>query len=285
MRHSASKRTQLVRIYDVLFVTILACLFTRFTTAKDATSSATQLSTPFTDQITGLQMERFFGARTSFGFALATSTAANTTAPASSFIGQLTFPLVKGQGWGAMGLIGDMDGNFILAAWPDGKGGVMASFRQATNEDNPPEVTGSFSVRPLPGGVHANDTFFSYTFLCEACLDPALGWTVDASGNAVMGWALSAKSPQNPADPGSFLDFHEQGFGPFTARLSSAASLDFDKIAATAGPPVGASPKAVKAVAGAAGGGSDEDDDSDKKKSGGKGGSSDDDDESDDEDD
>lgn len=168
-----------------------------------------------------------------------------------------------------MGLIGDMDGNFILAAWPDGKGGVMASFRQATNEDNPPEVTGKFAVRPIPDSVNVNDTFLSCTFLCENCLDTTLGLKVDTAGNAVMGWALSAKPPKgNAADPGAQLGFHEQGFGPFTARLGNAGSAQFEAVASTALAPVAASKKAVAAVAGAAGGGNGDEEDDDAKDSG-----------------
>jgi hypothetical protein len=278
-------RMQLVRVYDVLFITLLACLLSKFTYAgDDATSTASQLSEPFVDQTTGLNMERFFGARTSFAFAFATP-AANTSS--TSFIGQLTFPLKAGLGWGAMGLTGDMEGNFILAAWPDGKGGVMASFRQATNEDNPPEVTGNFNVRPIPDGTQVNATSLSYTFLCENCLDPTLGLSLDATGNAVMGWALSEKAPLgDAADAGARLDFHERGFGPFTARLEAAATTQFEAIAATALTPVAASKKAVAAVAGVAGAGSGDegDDDDDKKAASGKekNGDSDSDDEDDD---
>lgn len=149
----------------------------------------------------------------------------------------------------------------------------MASFRQATNEDNPPEVTGSFRVRPLPDGTVINATFLSYTFLCENCLDSSLGLTVNANTqNAVMGWALSEKSPRgSAADPGAFLGFHERGFGPFTARLSAAIATQFDAVAATALEPLPASRKAVAAVAGAVGAesgdeessGNDSDDDAD----------------------
>ena len=133
----------------------------------------------------------------------------------------------------------------------------MASFRQATNEDNPPEVTGAFSVRPLPDGVVVNDTSLSYTFLCENCIDASLGLSVGATGNAIMGWALSERPPRgSPANPGAFLGFHERGFGPFTARLTNAATAQFDAVAATALAPVAASRNAVAAVAEAAGAGS-----------------------------
>lgn len=250
--------------------------------SDDATSSISQVSTPFVDQTTGLTMERFFGARTSFAFAFAlpASGSANaTSATPSSFIGQLAFPLVNGQGWGAMGLTGDMEGNFILAVWPDGKGGVMASFRQAIDEDNPAEVRGSFAVRPIPDGTIVNQTFLSYTFLCEGCVDTSLGLKVQPSGNAAMGWALSERPPRgDPANPGAFLGFHERGFGPFTARLGNAATQQFDAVALTALQPVGASRNAVPVVAGGAGRGSKDKDDDDNN------GNESDDDEDDDED-
>ncbi|CAF3616310.1 hypothetical protein QX201_002712 [Fusarium graminearum] len=230
----------------------------------EPTSSTSQITEPFVDQVTGLTMERFFGSKTSFSFAFAlpdANTAANTTA--GSFIGQLQFPLANGEGWGAAGLTGDMEGNFILAAWPDGKGGVMSSFRQAIDEDNPAVVKGDFKVRPIPDGTSVNATSLLYTFLCENCLDSTLGLGPEvASGNAVMGWALSERPPRGDAsDPGAFLGFHEKGFGPFTARLAQAKSTGFDAVAAKALDPVGISPKAVATVPNAFedGGSGDED--------------------------
>lgn len=67
----------------------------------------------FTDQATGIQFQRFFGARTNFGFGMALST--DTTS--KSFIGQLTFPLSNGNGWGGWSLTGDMEGPLLMAAW------------------------------------------------------------------------------------------------------------------------------------------------------------------------
>jgi hypothetical protein len=210
-------------------------------------------------------MERFVGSKTSFAFAFAlpdSKPAANTTV--GSFIGQLQFPLANGEGWGAAGLTGEMEGNFILAAWPDGKGGVMASFRQAIDEDNPAVVKGNFKVRPLPDGVSVNQTSLLYTFLCENCLDSTLGLGPEAaSANAVMGWALSERLPRGDAsDPAAFLGFHERGFGPFTARLPQAKNAGFDAVAAKALDPVGVSPKAVATIPNAFQDGFSDDEDS-----------------------
>ncbi|KAG8676445.1 hypothetical protein FPOAC2_02542 [Fusarium poae] len=254
----------------------------------EPTSSTRQVTEPFVDQVTGLTMERFFGIKTSFTFAFAlpdATPAANSTA-AGSFIGRLEFPLVNGEGWGAAGLTGDMEGNFILAAWPDGKGGVMSSFRQAIDEDNPAVVKGNFNVRPLPDGVSVNETSLLYTFLCENCLDSTLGLGPDAaSGNAVMGWALSERPPRGDAsDPAAFLGFHEKGFGPFTARLAQAKVAGFDAVAAKALDPVGISPKAVATVPNAFQDGFSDDEDSGDEGSDIDGNDSDSGDESDDDD-
>ncbi|OLN85270.1 Cellobiose dehydrogenase 4 [Colletotrichum chlorophyti] len=234
----------------------------------EPTSSPAQQSVPFTDQATSLAMERFFGARTQFAFAMTLP-----EEPSSSFIGQLSFPLVNGAGWGAMGLTGDMKGNFIFAVWPDGDGGVMATFRQATNEDNPPEVKGDFAVRPIAKGVSVNATSLMYTFLCENCLNATLGLGPEATGgNAVMGWALSERAVRNPRDPGASLGFHERGFGPFTARLVSARSARFGAVAATAGEPVASSNRAIAVTPNAFRDGGSDGDNDDDEESGGKDG-------------
>jgi len=263
---------------------VLSPILFDLVSAEDATSSTAQSSSPFVEPSTGLPMERFFGARTTFGFGF---TFPDSTTPSASFIGQLSFPLRAGTGWGALGLTGDMEGNFILAVWPDGNGGVMASFRQATNEDNPPEVTGKFAVRPIADGVAVNNTFLTYTFLCENCLDPQLGLGPDATGaDATMGWALSEQAPRgNAADPGATLGFHERGFGPFTARLGSARApqAKFDAIAASAGTAVAASGRARAPTANAFQDGEDSGDEDDDS-SGGQDNDDDDDDGDDDDD-
>ncbi|KAI5866080.1 hypothetical protein GGS23DRAFT_594232 [Durotheca rogersii] len=220
----------------------LLCLSSRAVADDDdPTSSPSQVSTAFTDAATGIKMERFFGARTTFGFGLALP-----ATPGNSFIGQLSFPLADGAGWGALGLTGEMENNFFLATWPDGRGGVMASFRQGTDEDDPPEVRGGFAVRTIPDATSVNATFLTHTFLCEGCLDAALGLGPEsAGGNAVMGWALSARAVRNPASAGARLGFHERGFGPFTMRLAQARFAEFDGWAALANASIPGSARAI----------------------------------------
>ncbi|KFG80087.1 putative cellobiose dehydrogenase [Metarhizium anisopliae] len=193
-----------------------------------------KVTTTFTDPSTGITFERFFGVKTSFSFGIALPETAN-----NSFIGQLTFPLNDGAGWGGWSLTDDMEGPLLMAAWADG-GKVVSSFRQAFNEDdNPPEVTGNFRARPIAAGTSANSSFFTYTFLCEGCLDDALGLgTAATSGTVKMGWALSSEKVGNPASPAAILNFHNRGFGGFQARLAQAKNGKFDEWAAMAGAPL-----------------------------------------------
>lgn len=243
------------------FALILLLLSVKIVAQDDdePTSSAAQVSTAFTEAVTGLTMERFFGARTTFGFAM---TMPET--PVDSYIGQMTFPLVNGAGWGAVGLTGDMENNFFLAAWSDGSGGVMASFRQGTNEDDPPEVVGNFAVRPIAAATAVNNSFLTFTFLCEGCMNAALGLGAEATGaDGVMGWALSEQAVADQGSPDAQLGFHERGFGPFTMRLAQARSASFEGVAAQAGAPIQASGNASPVALNVAGGGSEEGEDED----------------------
>lgn len=230
--------------------------------------AAAQTTSAFTDQATGIQFQRFFGARSNFGFGVALP-----TNPSTSFIGQLSFPLVNGAGWGGFSLTGDMEGPLMMAAWPDGQGGVVASFRQAFNEDdNPPEVTGTFTVRPIADATSVNNTFMTFTFLCEGCLDAGLGLSAaQTAGNAEMGWALGKRAVRNAASSAGILEFHDGGFGDFQANLGAARSAEFDTWATLAGTPLApaAGAQAFSLNAGDDDGDDDDDDDDDNSGNGG----------------
>ncbi|KAK7995603.1 hypothetical protein PG990_014376 [Apiospora arundinis] len=232
-----------------------------------------KVTNEFTDPATGIVLQRFFGAKSGFGFGIALPPAAsNPTAPATnSFIGQLTFPLNNGAGWGGWSLTGDMKGPLLMAAWSDGAS-VVSSFRQAANEkDNPPEVTGNFSVKPIAKGTSVNNTFLTYTFLCEGCLgaqlglDPNTAGTGKAKGGVEMGWALSDKPVGNPGSSAGVLAFHNIGEGGFKADLALARRPEFDTWAALAGPPVAgaAGAKPFDTTKGGSGGDSGDEDSGD----------------------
>jgi hypothetical protein len=216
---------------------------------------------PRSDPTTGISFQRFFGAKTSFSFGIALP-----EIPDNSFIGQMSFPLNQGAGWGGWSLTGDMEGPLLIAAWSDGTN-VVSSFRQAANEDdNPPEVTGNFRARPIAAGTSVNFSFLTCTFLCEGYLDATLGLGAAAtSGTVEMSWALGSKPVGNPASPAAIINFHDRGFGGFETQLAQAKNAQFDTWAAMVGAPVapasGATP--VKPDAGDDDSGEESGDDSD----------------------
>lgn len=231
-------------------------------------------TTLFTDPDTGISYQRFFGARTNFAFGISLP-----TTPTDSFIGMLEFPLSGGAGWGGWSLTGDMEGPLLMAAWAStpapnagsgaaAGGGVISSFRQAENEDdNPPEVSGTFLARPIAAGTSANATHLKYTFLCEGYLDASLGLgAADTAGTAEMGWALASTAVRNAGSSDGVLAFHDSGFGDFQADLAGAKFAEFETWAAMAGAPLVGSSSAKPIVPGGGdddSGDSGDDDDSD----------------------
>jgi hypothetical protein len=167
-----------------------------------------QQTEPFTDSLTGISFQRFFGARTQFAFGIALP-----ENPSTDFIGQISAPMPGGSGWAGISLQGDMEGPLLLAAWPNGNE-VVSSFRVAENEDDsPPVVSGQFEVVPIPQGTVVNDTFMTFTFLCRNCVgDGATSFTAqDTAGDFEMGWALADRAVSDPADPAAILPFHNSG--------------------------------------------------------------------------
>lgn len=132
-----------------------------------------------------------------------------------------------------------MEGLFLMAAWLDSTN-VVSSFRQAFYEDdNPPEVTGTFSARPIPEGTSVNGSFLTFTYICEGCLSDGLGLAaVDTAGVAEMGWALSSIPARNAETPVGALDFHDSGFGDFDADFTGVRNAEFEAWAALATEPM-----------------------------------------------
>ncbi|TWU71844.1 hypothetical protein ED733_002739 [Metarhizium rileyi] len=177
-----------------------------------------KVTAAFTDAATNISFQRFFGAKTSFAFGIALP-----EAPNNSFIGQLSFPLSDGAGWGGWSLTDDMKGPLLMAA---------LGRRHESLTDN-------FKARPIATGTSVNSSSLTYTFLCEECLDEALELVATAAtGTAKMGWALGSNKVENSASPAAMLNFHHLGFGGFQAQLAEARSAQFDQWATMAGAPL-----------------------------------------------
>jgi len=194
-------------------------------------SPAAAQTSAFTDQATGIQLQRFYDARTNFGFGIALP-----TSPSNSLIGQLSFPLVNGAGWGGLSLTGDGEEQTLLAAWPDGRGNVVSTLRRGPNAaGNSPEVAGSVSVRPIVSATSANNTFLTFTFLCEGCLeDPLSLGAVQSASLAEMGWKLATIPVQNADSSDGVLSPPDAGSGDFSADLAAAKNEKFDSWATMA---------------------------------------------------
>ncbi|KAM0814177.1 putative Cellobiose dehydrogenase cytochrome domain-containing protein [Seiridium cardinale] len=85
-----------------------------------------------------------------------------------------------------------MEGPYLMAAWAssDGKS-VLSSFRQAANEDdNLPEVTGTFAARPTARATTVNSSFLTYTFLCDARISAEFGLAPDDTTVTVRGFQV-----------------------------------------------------------------------------------------------
>lgn len=170
--------------------------------------TAAQTTEAFTDPLTGIVFQRFFGARTSFGFGIALP-----ENPTTDFIGQFDVPMPRGQGWAGISLQEDMVDPLLIVAWPNGKE-VVSSFRIARNEDDsPPEVRGAFKIVQIPEGTVVTDAKMTFTFLCQNCLDNGrVSFSPqNTRGKFGMGWALADRRVSNPADSAAELPFHNVG--------------------------------------------------------------------------
>ncbi|KAH8177163.1 cytochrome domain of cellobiose dehydrogenase domain-containing protein [Sarocladium implicatum] len=193
---------------------------------------AAQTTESFTDPLTGIVFQRFFGAATSFGFGIALP-----ENPSTDFIGQLDVPMPNGEGWAGISLQEDMVDPLLIVAWPNGNK-VVSSFRVARNEDDsPPEVTGDFSIVEIPEGTKVTASQMTFTFLCRNCLDDGQKSfsPQNTRGKFAMGWALADRPVSNAADTAAELPFHNVGFDDFDAILSQARSPLFGEWAQLAG--------------------------------------------------
>ncbi|KAH8669515.1 hypothetical protein BGZ60DRAFT_515155 [Tricladium varicosporioides] len=190
----------------------------------------------FVDPLTGFTMQRFFGARTSFGFAMALP-----LNPSTDFIGQISAPMPNNNGWAGVGMTGEMEGPLLIAAWPNTATNpptVMSTFRVSQDEDqSPPQARGNFAIKQIDQGTVLANGQMTFTFLCQNCITGGeLGFGSGNTGGIFeMGWGLSNEKVSNPADPAASMGFHNVGFGGFDANLGAARTQAFGDFALLAG--------------------------------------------------
>jgi len=183
-----------------------------------------QSSTPFTDGGTGITFQQVTSGAYSFGIALPENASAD-------FIGRIS--ATGAAGWAGISLKGPMSGSLMVVAWPN-VNEVVASLRLATGYSNPGVFTGSASLIPITAGTSFDGTTYTYTFLCEGCVQTDGSTFASNATTAVLGWGLANASPASPADSSSTLGFHAGGFGLFGVDMTAARSASFARWAALA---------------------------------------------------
>ncbi|KAL8383241.1 hypothetical protein RB595_006812 [Gaeumannomyces hyphopodioides] len=186
---------------------------------------AQQSSSAFTDPSTGITFQSFSSDGYSFGIAMPEASSGS-----ADFIGRISGNIK--QGWAGVSLGGAMVGKTLVAAWPRGND-VAASLRKASGYTNPDPLTGTAKLKAIKAGTSANDTAFTYTFLCSGCLQTDGSTFAAADASAPLGWALSSRAVSRPDDTTSPLNFHSS-FGQFKADLAAARSAKFATWAAMA---------------------------------------------------
>ncbi|KAH8663890.1 cellobiose dehydrogenase [Ilyonectria robusta] len=186
--------------------------------------SAQQSSSAFTDPNTGITFQQVTQGAYSFGIALPEN-------PTTDFIGRISAQ--ASEGWAGVSLAGMMSGSLMVVAWPH-EDEIVGSLRHSTGYSSPGLFSGSASLRTIPEGTSFDGASYTFTFLCEGCIQTdGTTFAADASSTTV-GYGLSTATVNAPADPASRLTFHAAGFGLLGVDLVAAQSADFAEWAALA---------------------------------------------------
>ncbi|KAG4431051.1 hypothetical protein IFR05_013471 [Cadophora sp. M221] len=183
-----------------------------------------QSSIPFTDTTTGITFQQVTDGAFTFGIALPETAS-------TDFIGRIS--ATGSSGWAGISLKGPMSGSLMVVAWPN-VDQVVASLRLATGYSNPGVFTGPASLKTIPAGTSFDGTTYTYTFLCDGCIQTDGSTFVADASTANLGWGLANASPASPAVSSSTLGFHAGGFGLFGVDLTAARSASFAQWAALA---------------------------------------------------
>ncbi|KAH6020961.1 hypothetical protein HBI83_099630 [Parastagonospora nodorum] len=173
-------------------------------TAVVATLTTAQTPAPYTDPKSGITFSTF--QHTSgmfFGLTLPLNSTSNT-----SFIATIGG---KGTSYSGVSLGGGMLNKLLLIAWPNGQS-IVSSFRKTATYASPTVATGTFSQRAIANGTYVNSTHWTYTFLCERCIQSD-GTTFRATdGKPSIGFVLNPSAPAKKGDQAASVSRHtEQG--------------------------------------------------------------------------
>ncbi|CRK18998.1 hypothetical protein BN1723_011736, partial [Verticillium longisporum] len=196
-------------------------------------SGAQAQSAAFTDPDTGIVYQQVTRRAYTFGIALPET-------PGTDLIGRIS---VQGaSGWGGVSLGGRMANSLMVIAWPNGDD-IVASLRHSTGYASPGLYAGDATLKTIAAGTSFDGATFTFTFLCEGCIQTDGTTFAAGASTADIGYGLAGASVSAPTKPASPLTFHSGGFGIFGVDLAAAQSSQFATWAAladeTGGPPGG----------------------------------------------
>ncbi|KAM0278614.1 hypothetical protein ACHAQH_005089 [Verticillium albo-atrum] len=188
-------------------------------------------SAAFTDPDTGITYQQVTRGAYTFGIALPEN-------PTTDFIGRISAQATSG--WAGVSLGGRMSNSLMVIAWPN-EDDVVTSLRRSTGYSSPGVFNGGATLKTIAAGTSFDGTTYTYTFLCEGCIQTdGTTFAADAS-TADVGYGMAAAAVSAPTNPASPLTFHTAGFGLFDVDLAAAQSSEFATWAAlaseTGGPP------------------------------------------------
>ncbi|CAO2655564.1 Nn.00g043670.m01.CDS01 [Neocucurbitaria sp. VM-36] len=196
-------------------------------TSALASLTVAQSPAPYTDAKSGITFSTF---QHSSGLFVGLALPANNTA-STDFIATLGG---KGTGWSGVSLGGGMLNKLLILAWPNSQA-VVSSFRKTANYGSPAVATGTFTQTPIANGTYVNSTHWTYTFLCQKCIqtDGTTFKMTDTTAN--IGYAVNANAPSQKSNAASSVSKHTAQ-GQVEFDLSQAKSDKFDTWKAYAAP-------------------------------------------------
>ncbi|KAH7350187.1 GMC oxidoreductase [Plectosphaerella cucumerina] len=184
-----------------------------------ASAATAQQTTPFTDPDTGIEFQSYTHASSNFSFGIALPETAS-----NDFIGRISAPI--SEGYASVSMSGGMIGTLLVVAWPEGDS-VLTSLRKATGYANPSVLEDAGTLKTIATGTSVSGDSFTYTFLCEGCVQGGSVTFASDATTGIFGWAMSTTALTDPTDATSALNYHSAGFGLWGADLTAARSADF----------------------------------------------------------
>ncbi|EKM53326.1 uncharacterized protein PHACADRAFT_259608 [Phanerochaete carnosa HHB-10118-sp] len=192
-----------------------------------------QSASQFTDPVTGFQFTGLTDPVHDVTYGFVFPPLVTSGNQSTEFIGEVVAP-IEAQ-WIGIALGGEMIGDLLLVAWPNGNE-IVSSTRWATDYIQPIAYTGQATLTTL-SETKVNSTHWQWVFRCQGCTEWNNGEGIDVTSEGVLAWAFSNVAVDDPSDAESTFSEHTD-FGFFGIDYSSAHSSNYQNyLAGNAGNP------------------------------------------------